>query len=109
MHVSDGGIEVIGIEILIGEGNEAWSTVISEVDENLALGSRLQNLTISTFYLGGVTLEDGEEVLWSDRLTLVVDVAASVDIFTVRLVEEFAWDRVLWVSSDIIVAHNDNV
>ena len=35
VHVSDGGEEVVGVEVGIWEGDETWSSVVGEVEEDL--------------------------------------------------------------------------
>jgi len=54
-------------------------------------------------------LQDSKEVFWSNIVSFVVNIATSVNVLTVRLIEEFAWDRVLLIICDIIIGHQDDI
>jgi len=83
--------------------------MISEVDEDFGVGIGLKNLTISTSDFSSLALDNGEEVFWGDILTSVIDVAASIHILSVWLVEDFAWEWVLGVVCDIIIGEGDDL
>jgi len=65
-HVGQGLDEVISIEISAGEGNEADSTVISKVDEDVVFSSALED-SVATNSLG-ISLKDSQEVFGGDIL-----------------------------------------
>jgi len=81
--------------------------MISEVDEHLGVGIGLEHLSISTSDLCGLTLDDGQEVLWGNIFTSVVDVAAGVDVLSVGLVEDLAWEGILGVVCNVIISQGD--
>ena len=92
VHGLEGTEELISIEIVINDGNETSTSVISEVNENVVFGSALKDFLSASGL--GVTGEDSKEVLGVDISTLVVNNTAFVDVFTVWLVENFSW---VWV------------
>ena len=109
MHVLDGGVEIIGIEIFSREANEAWGSVVSKVDEHLAVLVRLQNLAVASSSFASLSLNDSQEVGWCNVFAAVIDVAASVNVFTVWFVEHLTRERILSVVGDVIIGQGDNL
>lgn len=113
VHGVPGVLEVLGIQVLSREGNQAWASVVREVDENGVLGSGLQHSSVSSVQSGLVSSQDGNEVGRSNSLLLVVNHTPSVDVVASQgasgLVEESAWEGVLLVIGDVIVSHHDYV
>jgi len=107
VHGVEGVEELIGVEEFVNDGNKAGSSVISEVNEDVVSRGTLEDLLSASG--SGVTSEDTEEVLGVDIGTFVVNNAASVDVVTVWLVENFSWERIFRVVGDIVEGHGDNV
>jgi len=90
-------MEVIGIKVFSNWGSEdTWSSVISEVEEDLRVFSRLKDLASS----GLVSSEDLKNVLSGDSRAFIINFASIVDIDTRGtgggwLVEELVWEWVL--------------
>lgn len=90
-------MELISIEIFSSWGTkETWSSMISEVEEDLGVLGRLENLTSCRF----ITSKNLKNVLSGDFFSLVVNLAAIVDINTWStsgswLVEELVREFVL--------------
>jgi hypothetical protein len=110
MHENQSIIEILSIKIGGGEGDETSGTVISEIDEDVVFSSALEDSVATN--LGGIALEDGQEVFGGDFLLAIVDLDASVDIlaFTVSgLVEDLASEGVLEVVGNIVKGKSDDV
>jgi len=107
VHGLEGAEELVSIEEFIDDGNETSTTVISEVDEDIISSSALKDFLSASG--NRVTSEDSEEVLGIDISTLVVNNAASINIISIWLVENFSWERILRTVSNIIISQGDNV
>lgn len=83
--------------------------MVSEVDEDLRLAIRLEDLAVASSDLRCMTLDDGEEVFWGDSGSLVVDVATSIDILSVWFIEDFAWEWVLRIVCNVVVSQGDDL
>jgi hypothetical protein len=59
VHHVEGRIEVVSVEILVGERDKARSTVIRKVYKHLALARRLKHSAVATLHLSSITLENG--------------------------------------------------
>ena len=60
-------------------------------------------------YCSSIALKDGQEVLWSDIFSSVVNLAASIDILAIGFVEDLARERILRILGNIIIRHDDDV
>jgi hypothetical protein len=109
VHVVDGSIEVIRVKVVVGESDESGRAVVGKVNEDLGLGVRFDDLAIAALDRGLVARDDGEEVLRGDVVALVVDLAAAVNVLSVGLVEQLAWERVIGVGGHIVVGEDDDV
>mmetsp|Transcript_4310 Transcript_4310/g.7911 ORF Transcript_4310/g.7911 Transcript_4310/m.7911 type:complete len:265 (+) Transcript_4310:657-1451(+) len=92
----------------VGEGDDAWASVVHEVHEDRVARAALQNLARGSF---GVAREHVHEQLARHDLAGVVDLAALVDIRGIlsRLVEKLARERVLLALRHIVLHHEDDV
>ena len=84
--------------------------MVSEVNENLAICVTLENLACSYSIEGcSISFDDIQEVSWGYIFGSVVNVASSIDILSIGLVEDLAWEWVVWRGSNIIISKYDNV
>jgi hypothetical protein len=113
-HLFEGFKEGVCVELGGGEGDEACSSVVGEKDEDVIIGSRLENSS-GSFSLDGccVTFQDGEEVVGSDVALGIVDLDAGIDIDALLvvggLVENFAFEGVVGVVSEVVVSESDDL
>lgn len=83
--------------------------MIGKVDEDLGVGIGLEDFSVSTSDFSGLSLNDGEEILWGNISTFIVDVATSVDILAVWLVEDLAWEWILRIVRNVIISQGDDL
>ena len=85
--------------------------MICKEDKDSAIRVALEDLSISfSADIGAISSHHSFEDFWCHIRSTVVNVAASIDIFTIRLVEHFSLERILSVMSDIIYSQvNDLV
>jgi len=110
MHELDGGVELVGIKVSTNwHGNEAWCTMVSEVEEHLGVLIRLEGGAV-----GVVTKKNVVEVLGGNGFARVVDVrlVVVVDALSASIgwvVEELSWEWVGAAVSNIVVSEMDDV
>lgn len=110
VHVLKNLIELIGEHEEIRHSHNTWTTVISVIEEDLRVLVGLQNLFANTF----ITSEDTHDLLPAGLVTLVVNLAALIDVdtlFTVLggLVEKFSLEWVVRRVGYIIIRDHDDL
>lgn len=104
---------MVSVEILMGEGNQSRSTMVSEENEHIIGRSGLQN-SFSSLSLHEVLVafEDSLEDFGSDMQLGVIDFDSLVDvdswIFVGRLIEDFTLERIGNMVSNVIVSESDD-
>lgn len=84
--------------------------MISEIKENVIVFSGFEDSSrtdLSKSLL--ISSENTDVVSRIDIFTFVIDFTASIDIFTVGLIEESSLERVLFVVCDVVVNEDNNV
>ena len=56
-----------------------------------------------------LTLDDSQEILWSDISSSIVNLAASVDILSIGFIEDLSWEWVLRIVSNVIIGKSYDV
>eukprot|EP01084_Bolivina_argentea_P182083 314417_1 len=109
MHSLEGLLELIDTKSAGREADDAWATVVHEVNEHLAVCCGLQHWTASS---RSITSDGSNELLWSNILALVVSVASSVHIDTLArsgLVEKLTLEGVLAAVCNVISGKQDDM
>mgnify|MGYP000397715828 CR=1 FL=1 len=112
VHGLEPVVEVLGVEeVTVGELDDASTSVVDEVDEDLVVGATLEDLAAGLF---GVASDDVKEELGGDNGALVVHLASVVHIdargaLGGGLVEQLARERVFLVVGDVVLHHEDDV
>ena len=106
-HGLEGLHELVRVEILVGEANYIWTTVIGENEEDGILFGGLEDLASGAL----VTGEDLEVGLGVDLVAFVVDdvVLIVVEGIIARSVVEGVGDGVFLAGGDIILGKDDDV
>lgn len=80
--------------------------MIWEVDKEFGLRVCGENFSTSSL---GITSQDSQKLFWGNILTSVVNLDASVDIATIGMIVNLAWEGVLRVVGDVVIHEDDDV
>lgn len=80
--------------------------MVRKVDKQLGVLIGVENFSTSRF---GITCHYCNKLFRCNVFTTVVNFKSSIQILAIRMVENFAGERVLTVICDIIIHHGDDV